>query len=52
MPQQNQHYSYADIDAYAFRVLKTDRGEHDYQVISISSDNTIKVLTLNQSFVN
>jgi hypothetical protein len=51
MPQHTQHYSYPDVDAYTVRIQARDV-KQQYQIISISNDNNIKILTLNQSFVN
>lgn len=51
MPQHTQHYSYPDVDAYTVRVQAQDNSRNSYQIISISSDNNIKILTLNDSFV-
>ena len=39
------------MDAYTVRIQARDV-KQQYQIISISNDNNIKILTLNQSFVN
>lgn len=53
--QHSQHYALQDIDAFAIRRDPASIGlnfsEDAYQVISTSSDQNLKVMTMNKSFV-